>query len=179
MSKLVKELITDELRDRYADVESALWVELVGADGTSTNEFRRELHARRMRLEVVKNSLFRRALGESRLGRLAEALKGPAAIVTGGDSLIDVAKLIEEWSPRLKGLRMRAAVLEGEFIDEGRIEQLPKMPTKRDLQGRVVSCVRAPGANLAAAMLSGGSNIASCLKAMIEKLEKGETIQAA
>jgi len=52
------------------------------------------------------------------------------------------------------------------------------MPTKRDLQARVAATVRAPGAKLAAAILAGGGNIAACVKDLIEKLEKGETILA-
>ncbi|MBU0641053.1 MAG: 50S ribosomal protein L10 [Planctomycetes bacterium] len=179
MSKLVKELVTDELRTRYAELNSALWVELVGADGNTTNEFRGELRERQMCLEIVKNSLFRRACGDGPLARLAGAMSGPSALLTGGESLIDVAKLVEEWMKRIKGLRMRGAVLEGEYLDEARVGQLSKMPTKEDLQARLASLALAPGGNLLAAILSGGGSIAGCLKTLIEKLEKEETPAAA
>lgn len=176
MSKPVKSMMTKELHERYATLDSALWVELVGADGLVTNDFRRALHARQMRVEMISNNLFVRAVADGPLNRLAKELKGPAALVTGGESLIDVAKLVEEWKPKITGLKLRAALLEGEFVGPERIEQLSKMPTKRDLQGQVAAAIRSPGANLAAAVLAGGGNIAGCLKAMIEKLEKGETI---
>jgi len=177
MSKPVKSMITRELHERYASLDSALWVELVGADGLVTNDFRRALHARQMRVEMIKNNLFERAVAEKPLGRLARELKGPAALITGGESLIDVAKLVEEWMPKIAGLKLRAALLEGEFIGPERVEQLSKMPTKHDLQCQVAGAIRSPGAKLAAAVLAGGGNIAGCLKAMVEKLEKGETIE--
>lgn len=171
MSKPVKTMIADELRSRYADLDSALWVEMLGIDGITTNLFRRELHGRRMHLEIVKNSMFRRAVAGSTMSRLAERLEGPAALLSGGDSLIDVAKLLDDWLPRLKTLRLRGALLEGEYLDEKTVAGLARMPTKRDMQGRVAALVRSPGANLASAINSGGARIAGCIKALIEKLE--------
>ncbi|MFH1748977.1 MAG: 50S ribosomal protein L10 [Planctomycetota bacterium] len=174
MSKLIKNLITKDLQARFADVNSAIWLELLGIDGTTTNAFRQDLHEKQMHLEVVKNALFRRAVGAGPLGQLASALQGPAALVTGGETIIDAAKVIEEWRPKLKGMRLRGAVLEGEYLDERAVAGLAKMPTKRDLQARLAAAVRSPGANIASAILSGGRNIAGCLKAKIEKLEKDE-----
>jgi large subunit ribosomal protein L10 len=178
MSRLVKDMITDELRSRYNGLNSALWLEIVGVDGITTNLFRGALRGKQMQLEVVKNSLFRRAIGDGPLRPLAEALSGPAAIVTGGESLIDVARLVNEWLPKAKGIKLRGAVLEGEWLDEAHVVSLARMPSKRDLQAKVAAIVLSPSANLAAAIAAGGANIAGCLKAMVEKLEKDEEITA-
>jgi large subunit ribosomal protein L10 len=182
MSKPIKDLISRELQTRYNDLDNVLWIELTGADGTTTNAFRRELRSKDMHIEIVRNSLFRRAVASGRLAALAplaDALSGPAALVTGGESLVDVAKLVEEWRPKIRGLKFRGAVLEGEYMDEQGVAGLSKMPTKRELQGRIAAAALAPGANLSAALLAGGGNIAGCLKALIEKLEKAETSAAA
>jgi large subunit ribosomal protein L10 len=172
MSKLVKDLITNELRTRYGALDSALWVELLGVNGIVTNELRRDLHGRQIRLEVIQNGLFRRAVHDRPLGKLAERLVGPAALVTGGDSLVDVAKVLEAWLPRISGLKLRGAVLEGEFLDAQAATGLSKLPTKRDMQARIAGLIRSPGAQLAAALLSGGGRIAGCVKALAETLEK-------
>jgi large subunit ribosomal protein L10 len=177
MSRLVKEMIVDELKSRYTGKDSAVWVEVVGIDGIQTNEFRRALHARKMQLEVVKTALLRRAIDDQPLGRLARELTGPAALITGGDSAVEIAKLIDEWLPRIKTLKLRGALLEGELIPASAVANLSKMPSRRDLQARVAGCVRSPGASLAAAILSGGGRAAGAIKTLIEKLEKGETIQ--
>jgi large subunit ribosomal protein L10 len=178
MSKPVKDMITQELRARYAELDSALWLELVGVNGVLTNQLRRELRGQQVRLEVVKNSLFRRAIGDGPLKPLAESLDGPAAIISGGESLIDVAKLIDEWLPKAKGIKLKGAVLEGEWLDQTRVAGLSKMPTKRDLQAKVAAIVLSPAANLAGAINSGGARLAAVVKALIEKLENGEEIKA-
>jgi ribosomal protein L10 len=149
---------------------------MVGVDGITTNDFRRDLRARNMRLEVVRTSLFQRACKEGPLARLAAALTGPVALVTGGESAIDVAKALDEWLPKLQPkLRLRGAVLEGEYLDESRAKDLARMPSKRDLQARLVLIILTPGGRVAGAALAPGANVAGCVKALIEKLEKAGT----
>ena len=178
MSRLVKDMITKELEARFATCESALWIEMVGIDGIMTNSFRRELREKDMRLEIVKNSLFRRAVGDGPLKPLAEAIAGPAAILTGGDSLIDVAKVVQEWLPKAKNIKLRGAVLEGEWLDESRVINLSKMENKADLQAKIAMIVLSPARNLAGAINAPGANLAGAIKSLIEKLEKGEEIAA-
>ncbi len=176
MSKSVKEMLTGELVSRYGQTTNAIWVELVGVDGITTNDFRRDLRARNMRLEVVRTSLFQRACQGGPLARLAAALTGPVALVTGGESAIDVAKALDDWLPKLQAkLRIRGAVLEGEYLDEPRAKDLARMPSKRDLQARLVLIILTPGGRVAGAALAPGANVAGCVKALIEQLEKAGT----
>lgn len=179
MSKYVKDMMTEELRSRYADLDSALWVEILGVDGITTNQFRRALHDKQMRLEIVKTSLLRRAVTERPLSRLADRMQGPAALVTGGESTTDIAKIVEEWQPKMQGLRMRGALVEGELIDESSVVNLSKMPTKRDLQAQIAALLLTPGGKIAGAIKAPGARIAACVKTIIEKLEKGEAITKA
>ena len=178
MSRLVKDMITKELETRFRACDSALWIEMIGIDGITTNNFRRELRDKNMRLEVVKNSLFRRAVGDGPLKALAEAVSGPAAILTGGDSLIDVAKLVDEWLPKAKGLKLRGAVLEGEWIGESQVASLSKMEGRADLLAKIALIVLSPAKNLAGAINAPGANVAGAIKALVEKLEEGEEVVA-
>ena len=179
MSKLVKGMITEVLNSRYSELDSALLVEFVGVDGHTSNEFRGELRKQNIRLEIVKNSLVRRAIGEGALAPLNTDLKGPSALLTGGDSLIDIAKLVDDWKDKIEGLKLKAAVLEGEYLDNERVVSLHKMASKADLQAKIAGALMGPGRKLAGAINGPGAAIAGCLKAMIEKLENGEEIKAA
>ncbi len=179
MSKPVKEMIARELTARYGSITNAVWVELVGVDGITTNDFRRSLRAKRMRLEVVKTSLFKRACAVGPMLRLAEALEGPVSLLTGGESAIEVGKVLLEWKPKLPTLRLRGAVLEGEYLDESAVQELARMPSRKDLQSQLVGAFLSPGGKLVSAILSGGGGIAGCLKALADKLEKGEPVAKA
>ncbi len=73
MSKPVKEMITAELRDRYVGVENACVVDVTGMDVQSQQALRRALRAKSGRLEIVRNSLARRAFKDTALAPLADA----------------------------------------------------------------------------------------------------------
>ena len=176
MSKLVKDMMIRDLHGRYGELESAVWVEMVGADGNTTNAFRGDLHKHDMKIEIVKTALFRRAVAEGKLAPLGNELTGPSAIVYGGESAIDISKVLDPWIDKIDGLKVRGAVLEGEYLNEQQCETLSKMPTKRDLQGKVLSIALAPGANLMGAVAGPGRMVLGCVKAMIGKLEDGEEI---
>jgi large subunit ribosomal protein L10 len=179
MSKLVKELITEELKSRYHDTSNALWFEMVGVDGITTNAFRRDVRSHQMRLEVVRTSLFRQACEGGPMSVLAEKLNGPSVLLTGGESAIDCARLLKEWDTKFpkETVRLRGALLEGEFIDEQGVQDLHKMPSKQDLQGQLVAIIVSPASRLASCMTAPAGNIAGCLKTIIEKLEKGEPLK--
>ena len=57
MSKYVKNLITDHLRQRLADVSDAMLVNVVGLDANADNRLRTALQSKDINLVVVKNSL--------------------------------------------------------------------------------------------------------------------------
>ena len=94
MSKPVKNLITEEYRKKYEGLDSACVVSVIGLDAISTSKLRSELRAKKIRLQVVQNSLARRAFASTVLAPLGDALSGPCALVTGGESIIDVAKTL-------------------------------------------------------------------------------------
>lgn len=57
MSKYVKNLVTDHLRNRLQNVGDALLVNLVGLDANATSRLRKELRGKNIEVLVVKNSL--------------------------------------------------------------------------------------------------------------------------
>ena len=93
MSKRVKNLVETEYRQRYDGVEGGLVVSLSGLGAIDTVQVRQRLRDRQVELHVVKNSLARRALQETPLAPLGNVLEGPSALVTGGESVGDAAKL--------------------------------------------------------------------------------------
>ena len=168
MSKPIKQMVTDELKTRYDGVASACVIDMTGLDVLSQQKLRGALRSKHGRVQVVKNSLARRAWKGGLLEPLGASLEGPCAIVIGSESIIDVAKSLVEAAKEFNKLTLKKAIFEGD-PDLVSVEQLSKMKGKKELLGDVAMLISSPGRAIAGCLRSPQSKIAGCLKAIVEK----------
>lgn len=179
MSKPVKNLIIDEYKKRFGDVQGGVVVEIRGMEATANNKLRNDLRAKGVRVTVIRNSLARRAFAGGPLEALEKVLKGPNAFVYGDRSVVDVARDIVELATASKELELKGAILDGELF-EGRagVERLSKMPTRAEAQARIITIALSPAKKVLGCVVSPGSKILGIVKEIESRLEKGETIAA-
>jgi large subunit ribosomal protein L10 len=170
MSKPVKELITETLRKRYDGVQDACVVDLTRLDVQRTQQLRRDLCSKSMRLEVVKNALARRAFRGGSLEPLGERLTGPCALVTGGESIVDVAKTLVHWAKELGDIKLKDAIVEGD-AELLTVDQVARMKGRREMLGELAMLISSPGRALAGCVGSPAGRIAGCLKTLAGRQE--------
>jgi len=173
MSKFVKESLQAELEKRIVDesIQEFLVLNTKGVGGVQNNVMRGALKEKGIRLLVARNALVRKAFRSQDMAPAADLFEGPCTIAYGGDSIVDVAKEMVDWAKKLKPVELKGAFLDGMVLDSQGAEGLSKMPTRVELQGRIVSCVLSPGGRVAGALVGPAGIIAGCVKAIIEKNE--------
>jgi large subunit ribosomal protein L10 len=173
MSKFVKELLQKEFENLFGDTKEFVVIDTDGVGGNQNNEMRGELSNKGMRLRVVRNSLVRKAMEDLGMPKAKDLFAaGPCTVVFGGDSVVDVAKEVVDWSKKIKAIELKGAYVDGELVVGKGVVDLSKMPNRAELQAQVVQIALTPGSNIAGAVTGPASAIAGCLKTIIDKAEE-------
>ena len=179
MSKPVKEMMIRDFESRIEGQDNALLISVRGVSSNDTNTIRQTLAKQDIRVTVIRNNLARKAFEGTGLEALASLLTGPNALVYGAETVVDVARAIVDLTKKYPDVELKGAVLDGQVFegDEG-VKRLSKFPTRDEAIAEAVTLVLSPGRNLMGSIKGPGGRLASIIKSIEEKLEKGETIAA-
>ena len=164
MSKYVKNLIADDLRERLRNVHDALLVDMVGLNANTNTRLRAELRNKNIHVMVIKNSLAARATEGTPLAPLFEGLGGTAAICWGAEDIVSLAKEITKLVKDEKNnapFQTRAGVMDGERLDAAQVERVSKWPSRTEQLSILLGQILSPGAMLASQLNSVGGALAS------------------
>ncbi len=179
MSKPVKKLITESYRHRFDQLEGAVLVDLCGIASNDLNRIRAELDESGIKVTMVKNTLAKQAVDGTAMEGITPLLEGPNSMVYGGESVVAIARQLIDLAKQIENLEFKGALMEGQLFGPKQITELSQYPTRDEAQAKAVQSVLSPGKNLAGQIVGPGRKIASLVKAIEEKLEKGETLAAA
>ena len=162
MSKYVKSLITEHLRDRLQGVDSALLVNVVGLDANANNRLRTELQEKYIRLVAVKNSLAAKATAGTPLAPLFEEITGTAALCWGGEDIVSLAKEVIRLAKeeQYEAFGARGGMMDGEHLSAARVAQISTWPSRAEQLCLLVGQILGPGAGLASQLVGPGGKLA-------------------
>jgi large subunit ribosomal protein L10 len=98
---------------------------------------------------VVKNTLARRAAGETGREGLIEHLTGPTGLAwVGGDPAV-AAKVLDKFAASHEGFTLKGGLLEGAPVSTDDIARLAKLPSREQLLAQLAGGIASPLTGLA------------------------------
>jgi large subunit ribosomal protein L10 len=178
MSKYVKNLITDHLRQRLSGVNDALLVNVIGLRANAGHRLRSELRSKNIHLMVVKNSLAARAADGTPLAGMFKDIAGTSAVCWGADDIVALAKEITRLTrdDQFKPFSARGGVVDGAPIGAAEVAAVAKWPSRTEQLSILMGQILSPGANLASQLTSTASALASQIE---QRGEGGEELESA
>jgi large subunit ribosomal protein L10 len=174
MSKVVKQLMISDLQAQLGDCREVLVVDVSKLDGVTTNKWRLGLQKKQIRVLGIKNALAAKALADIGLPGVRDVLKGPSALVWGGEDIVALAKEISEAVRQLQKLEIKGGAVGETSLSAEQVDSLSKSPGRRELLAQIAGLIRSPGGMLAGAIQGPGGKLAGCVKAIGDKEEGGE-----
>ena len=173
MRKEDKQVLIDSMLGQLQACPNFYLTDISDLNAEKTSQLRRQCFNSGVKLVVVKNALFQKAM--ERMGKdyegLYDVLKGQTAVMfceTGNAP----AKLIKNFRktsdrPILKG----AFIEECCYIGDDMIDALCNIKSKNDLIADVIALLQSPMKNVISALQSGGQKLSGVLETLSERPE--------
>jgi len=176
MSKYVKNLISEHLRDRLGGLSDALLVNMIGLDANANNRLRTELQQKNIRVMVVKNSLAARATAGTPLAPMFEELTGCSAICWGGEDLVSLTKEVVrlQRDEQYAAFKARGGVMDGQELSAEQVQEISKWPNRPEQLSLLIGQILGPGARLAAQVAGPAGMLAAQIANQAEEEADGE-----
>jgi len=174
MNKLEKNQLIEDLAVKLRGSDVVYLTDVSEMTVEKSNKLRRMCFNQNISLQVVKNTLLKKAMEkveEKDFSELYDILKGNTSLMLS-DTGNAPAKLIKDFrkketKPALKGAYIQEAI----FIGEDKLDALASLKSKEELVGDIIALLQSPAKNVLGALQSGKNTLAGLIKALEERSE--------
>jgi large subunit ribosomal protein L10 len=159
------------VRRRLKSAKMAIVTEYRGLTVAQMTRLRREIREASGEYQVIKNTLVRRALQDTAFGDLEKLLEGPNGWVFAYDDPVLLSKTLVKFADSHDRLAIKGGVFEGRFMDTAGVKTLSQMPSKPELQAKLLAMLNAPATQLVRLIQEPGARVVR----LIESLRKAKS----
>lgn len=173
MRKEEKTQLIDALTEQLNAASYFYLTDIGGLNVENSNNLRRLCFKKEVHLQVVKNTLLRKAMerSEKNLEEFYPILEGPTTIMFADSGNLP-AKLIMEFRKKNKQAKpvLKAAYVEEMcYIGENQLDNLMNIKSRLELIADIVALLQSPAKNVISALQSGGQKLVGILETLSEK----------
>lgn len=173
MRKEEKTQLIEALTDQIKGASSFYLTDTSALNAANTSRLRRTCFKKNVQLQVVKNTLLRKAMERSgkQFEEFYPLLNGPTSIMFS-EVANDPAKLIKEFrktapKPLLKGAYVEECI----YVGDDQLDTLISVKSRLELIGDLIGLLQSPAKNVISALQSGGNQLSGIVKTLSEKPE--------
>jgi large subunit ribosomal protein L10 len=159
------------VHQRFKSAKMAIVTEYRGLTVAQITRLRREVRQASGEYQVIKNTLVRRALKDTAYVDLEGMLEGPNGWVFAYDDPIVLSKTLVKFADDNEKMKIKGGVFEGQFLEPAKVKALSQMPSKPELQAKLLATIQAPATQLVRLMQEPGARVAR----LIESVRKSKS----
>ena len=166
-----KQIITEDLHDRFAKSAIIVVTDYKGLDVTSLNDLRRKLREANIEYQVVKNTLLVRAAEDTEVALIKDYFKGPSAVAISYDDPVAPAKVLTQFAKDNDKLEIKVGVLNGKVLDAQAIKALAILPSREVMLAHFLSALNAVPTSFVRALAEIPRSLVNVLTAIKDQKE--------
>lgn len=139
-----KQAQVDEIAKQLVGAKSVIVVDYLGLTVEQATEMRAELREQGATMQVVKNTILRRAAEKAGVEGLEEYFVGPTAIAYSETDPVGPAKIAAKFAKDVDAVEIKGGIIEGKVATLEQIQELATLPDRDGLLSMLVSVLQAP-----------------------------------
>ncbi|TAJ80458.1 50S ribosomal protein L10 [bacterium] len=159
------------VQEKFKTAKMAIVTEYRGLTVAQMTRLRREIHQASGEYRVIKNTLVRHALKDTAYGSLDRLLEGPTGWIFGYEDPVTLSKTLIKFIEENEKLTIKGGLLEGEFMDQAKVKVLARMPSRPELQAKLLALMQAPAVQLLRLIQEPASRMVRLLEAVCKHKE--------
>jgi large subunit ribosomal protein L10 len=143
VNKEDKQRVVEELHAAWSESTAGVVTHYRGLTVSEMGDLRGRLYKAGVSLQVVKNTLARRAAEDTGFKAAIDMFTGPVAIAYGTDP-VGMAKAISEFAKEHEKLEVVGGILDGKLVDVSGIKALASLPSREVLLAKMLGSMQSP-----------------------------------
>jgi len=176
INKEQKHEIVADYVDKMSHSKAMIIADYRGLTVADITTLRRNLREVDGVFQVIKNTLFERALAEVGIPSPADALKGTLAVGFCFGEPPAVAKALVDFGKESQILKVQGAILGERFIGPEAVQDLANLPPREVLLAQLLGTMQGPMSTLVSTIAAPMRELAQVLRA---RSEQGQDVEAA
>jgi large subunit ribosomal protein L10 len=162
------------VEQRLKAAKMAIVTEYRGLNVGQMTRLRREIRQVSGEYQVIKNTLVKRALKGTPYADLEGLLNGPNGWVFAYDDPVVLSKALVKFADENDKLAIKGGVFEGQFMDAAKVKVLSQMPSKPELQAKLLAMIQAPATQLVRLLQEPGARVVRLVETLRKAKQDGQ-----
>ena len=175
MDRTQKEALVSNLSQAIATAPLVILADYKGATVEETEGVRNKLRENGLRLQVVKNTLMKRAIADTDVEKLSPLLSGMTGVVVSGDDPIASARAVRDALDPKGAIQLRAAFFEGDVYEGAAAKAIADLPGRDELMVMLLQTLQAAPRQVLSVMQAPARDLLYLLKNYEQKLADSGT----
>jgi len=138
-----KQRVVENLHAAWLEANAGVVTHYRGLSVAKMGELRRSLRAAEVSLQVVKNTLAKRAAEGTDFSVAEDLFTGPVAVAYGNDP-VGLAKALSDFAKSNEALKILGGILDGKRLEKAEISVLANLPSREVLLARLLGSLQSP-----------------------------------